>query len=190
MSEWVSILLRWECEFAEPGPQRGRSSGAHGDCGSEYPPNNSSWLVGGEATSTGPQRCFRDGCGNTAPASRRKPLCGRRALVTSDYGGDVRVGLRGRRGASRNSSLATGMDGQPSSNGVPRVASIRCQRLCPRHLQRAGNSRHLDRILGSTSLPRGKAPLKQANYWLADCIDSTVPSGYKAHGIHGKMASL
>ena len=76
--------------------------------------------LGAKLPSPERRRCFRDGRGDTAQASRSTPLCRRRALAASDYGADVRVCLRRRRRASRDSSLETGMDGQPSSDGLSR----------------------------------------------------------------------
>src|SRR5580704_16216224 len=119
MSEWVSTLLRWESASAKPGLQPLSSSGALGDGRSEYTPNNSSRLVGDETVFAGQQGCFCDGSGGTAKPSRSKAVCRLRALVASGHGANVRVSLRGRRCASRGSAVETGMDGQPSSDGIP-----------------------------------------------------------------------
>src|SRR5579863_1194085 len=110
MSEWVSILLRWECAFAEPGPQRWLSSGAHGDGGSEYTPNHSSGFPRAEVTFLGARGCFGNGGGNSAVAFRTKALCGLGTMAASDYCADLRVGVRRRRRASGDSSLETGVD--------------------------------------------------------------------------------
>jgi hypothetical protein len=190
MSEWVSILLRWECAFAKPGLPHSRSSGAPGDGGSEYTPINSSSIAWGKAVVRGQQGFRCGGRRSTAKGSRRTPLRGLRALAASDYGADVRVGLRHCRRPPCDSSLETGMDGQSSSNGVPGIANVRFQRICPRGVQRAWDTGYLDRIFGSFAIPRGKAPLKSSKFRPGGLHLFHTPRTIKFHGIHGKTASL
>jgi hypothetical protein len=140
MSEWVSTLLRWESALAKPGLQHLRSSGAHGDGGPEYTPNNSSWLDGDEAVFAGRQGLIGNGSADSPEPARNNALRGHRVVAASGYGADVRIGLRRGWRAACDSALEARMDGQPSADGVSGIANIRFQRVRTRDLQRAGNS--------------------------------------------------
>jgi hypothetical protein len=156
MCRWVFFSLHG-CAPAKPGPQRWRSWGARREGRSGFlPGKNTFGSSRSKIVFCG--RSQRAGESNqSAAGDAGKTLYGSRTMASPRHRSDVRVCLRRRRSALGHPSLATGVDRQLSSAGLPGIANVFKQRVCSRTVQRVGYVGYLDWILGSDPLSRRDA---------------------------------